>query len=311
MTPNALQRFVADELQQPVADEVRAFATHLAATGKGAAAVLFYGSNLRSGALDGVLDFYLLVDDLHAWHGHHLAALANRWLPPNVSYCEWQHAGHTLRAKLAVLTVQQFHAGMAGEGIDTTLWARFAQPAGLLWARDARARDAAITAVSAAVCGAARWAAQLGPPQGGSTDYWDALFARTYAAELRVEKAERAYSLAAHAPQRYATALRLAWAAAGIAWDEITPAIVRPAVADHQRQQATVAWARRARWGKALNLLRLVKSAWTFTGGADYLAWKVERHSGVKIKLSDWQRKHPILAAPYLLWRLKTLGAIR
>ncbi|MEO0643323.1 MAG: hypothetical protein AAFY47_07910, partial [Pseudomonadota bacterium] len=40
--------------------EVRAFAEALAHEA-GALAVLFYGSNLRTGSLDGVLDFYVLL----------------------------------------------------------------------------------------------------------------------------------------------------------------------------------------------------------------------------------------------------------
>ena len=58
-------------------------------------------------------------------------------------------------------------------------------------------------------------------------------------------------------------------------------------------------------------MLRLVKAASTFTGGPDYLAWKIERHSGVKVELTPWQRRHPILAAPGMFWRLYRRGAFR
>ena len=47
------------------------------------------------------------------------------------------------------------------------------------------------------------------------------------------------------------------------------------------------------------------------SGGADYIVWKIERHSGEKIVLSPWQRRHPLLAAPLLLPRLLRRGAIR
>ena len=40
--------------------------------------------------------------------------------------------------------------------------------------------------------------------------------------------------------------------------------------------------------GKALSALRLMKAAFTFEGGADYLAWKIARHSGVEIELKAW-----------------------
>ncbi len=70
-------------------------------------------------------------------------------------------------------------------------------------------------------------------------------------------------------------------------------------------------WFRTRRNGKALSVLRLVKAAFTFTAGADYLAWKIERHSGMHIELTDWQRRHPILASPPILWRLIRSKAVR
>ena len=49
----------------------------------------------------------------------------------------------------------------------------------------------------------------------------------------------------------------------------------------------------------------------TFAGGADYIAWKINRHAGTNIRLNDWQRKHPLLAGISLLPRLLKSGAVR
>ena len=70
-------------------------------------------------------------------------------------------------------------------------------------------------------------------------------------------------------------------------------------------------WSLRHALGKPLNFVRLMKSAYTFDGGVDYLIWKIERHSGVRMGVTPWQRRHPILASPYVLWQLKKRGAIR
>jgi hypothetical protein len=70
-------------------------------------------------------------------------------------------------------------------------------------------------------------------------------------------------------------------------------------------------WMLRRIAGKLWSAIRLVKAAFTFTGGADYLAWKIERHSGHRIELSDWQRRHPIIAGLALLPRLLKRGAVR
>ena len=39
--------------------------------------------------------------------------------------------------------------------------------------------------------------------------------------------------------------------------------------------------------GKLLHVLRLMKATTTFKGGADYILWKVERHSGVRVEVSE------------------------
>jgi hypothetical protein len=62
-----VERSAADllgpELVRAVAREITIFAERLARQARGeAAAVLFYGSALRDQALDGLLDFYVLVD---------------------------------------------------------------------------------------------------------------------------------------------------------------------------------------------------------------------------------------------------------
>ena len=43
----------------------------------------------------------------------------------------------------------------------------------------------------------------------------------------------------------------------------------------------------------------------------DYVVWKVERHSGVRIEPSPWQRRHPLLAAPWLYWRMRRQQLLR
>lgn len=70
-------------------------------------------------------------------------------------------------------------------------------------------------------------------------------------------------------------------------------------------------WARRRVEGKALSVLRLAKASATFSGGADYIAWKINRHAGTDIELKGWQRRWPLLAAISLLPRLLKSGAIR
>ena len=63
--------------------------------------------------------------------------------------------------------------------------------------------------------------------------------------------------------------------------------------------------------GKLLSVARLVKGAVTFNDPIDYMLWKIERHSGIRLEASDRQRRYPLLFAWPLAWRLFRLGAFR
>ncbi len=70
-------------------------------------------------------------------------------------------------------------------------------------------------------------------------------------------------------------------------------------------------WRKMQRRGKWYSVLRLAKASATFTGGVDYIAWKINRHAGTQIQIKPWQRRWPLLAAISLLPRLLKSGAVR
>ena len=55
----------------------------------------------------------------------------------------------------------------------------------------------------------------------------------------------------------------------------------------------------------------LAKASFTFVGGVDYIAWKIDRHAGTDIRIKPWQRRWPLLAAVSLLPQLLRSGAVR
>ncbi len=291
----ALHDRVTRALDAPVRAEIRDFASALAQT-CGARAVLFYGSNLRSGSLDGVLDFYVLTDGPR-----------EKGLWPRVAYHEREHAGETLRAKVAVMRLSTFRHAAEGRHADTTIWARFVQPCALAWQADAQASTEVTAAIEAACMTAARFAAALGPPSGTEREYWQALFKATYRAELRVEKPGREQSILEFGADHFAGLLPAAWQAAGIAFDRDEDTL-RPHLLPKEREALVRRWRRRRRLGKPLNVVRLLRAGTTFEGGARYLAWKVERHSGVVVPLTQFRERHPLLMSPVLVagyWRAR------
>ncbi|WP_323990916.1 hypothetical protein [Nguyenibacter sp. L1] len=300
---------LAGELVQPVDPAVTDFVARLVGDAP-VLGVLFYGSALRQADPDGILDFYVVVARQADWPRGRAARVANALLPPNVEYHEATAGGRFLRAKVAIVTLAQFRA-LTGRGtLDTTIWARFCQPARLVWVRDADAADAILGCLIRAVAVASWWAACLGPVQGTAELYWDGLFARTYGAELRVETAARARSLLDGRVARYRALLEAAWQASGLSFTQ-TGDQFRPALPDAVRARAWRRWALRSRLGRPLNVARLAKAAFTFAGGARYIVWKIRRHSGVELRLTPFAERHPLLCLPRLLWSLHRAGLFR
>ena len=287
--PATLRSLVSEELSQPVDPRVTAMAAAIAAKyGDASRAVLFYGSCLRERQLDGLmLDFYLIVSDYDAAYGRGWLARANALIPPNVF--PFHHG--SLASKYAVLSEADFHRLNGAETANVSVWARFAQPSRLVWSRDAAARDRAIDAVTLAaptLLGAAMPFAA----GGDDLDPWRQAFALTYSAELRAERKGRSVSIVDTDPDRYRRFLA-------------------PALAAVVPDGARASWRRRRIEGKILSVVRLAKASATYAGGAEYIAWKINRHAGTNIELKPWQRRHPLLAAISLLPRLLRSGAIR
>ncbi len=278
-------------LQRDVHPAIRQFAARLADEA-GGEAVLFYGSNLRTGLLEGVIDYYVLT-----------TGEAEKGMWPRVSYREWMHDGETLRAKIATMTLAKFAAACRGESRDTTIWARFVQPSAVVFARDAAAQDKVLSALAYAARTAARLAVAVGPASGTEEDYWRALFRATYKAELRVEKPGRENAILEANAAHFAGLLPAALEAEGIAL-AARGDVLTPAMPQAQRRRVLGWWKRRRRLGKAINIARLLRATRTFDGAGRYAAWKVERHTGVKVDVTPWREKHPVLSAPAVLWKV-------
>ena len=284
----SLRDLVEAELSQPVDARVRAMAEAIAAKhGAASRVVLFYGSCLRESQLDGLmLDFYLVVSDYASAYDKRWLAKANALIPPNVF--PFQHDG--LMAKYAVLSEADFHR-LNGSGTrNVSVWARFAQPSRLVWAASDDARERAVTAVARA---APTLLAAAGALQGEEPlDWWRRAFALTYSAELRAERAGRSGSVVDADLDRYRR-------------------FSDPAIAAIPAGSKSGQWLRRRIEGKLLSVIRLAKASATYAGGAEYIAWKINRHAGTNIELTPWQKRHPLLAAINLLPRLLRSGAIR
>jgi hypothetical protein len=301
-----LRALVAEELSLPVDPRVTAMAEAIAAKHRAASqAVLFYGSCLREQELEGrMLDFYLIVSDYRAAYGKGWLALANRLIPPNVFYFELDG----LAAKYAVLSEADFTRECSPRASSVSVWARFAQPSRLVWVADGFARQRTVATVASAAPTLFQFTLPLLPDGSDPREIWRKGFELTYGAELRAERRGRAANVVEAWPERYKAFTRPVLAAVA---SEL--GVGRSGEVPHIASRSAM----RRRWrlmqwkGKALSVIRLVKASATFAGGAEYIAWKINRHAGTNIQLKPWQQRHPLLAGISLLPRLLKSGAVR
>lgn len=293
----SLETIVARTAQAAAAPEIEAVAEAMRLRHEpGAAAVIAYGSSLRGVASkDTLIDLYVLTDGDAAVSRSRLARQACRLVPPNVHFGEVRNGPVLLRSKYAVLPLELFVRKMGPDVSNPYFWARFAQPCRIVWVRDEKQRGALVDALAQAVRTMIAASLPLGRPGDDALELWRRGLAETYRTELRPESGDRARSIvAANAPYYRA----------------VTEAVLGPGWVAGGTEQAD-GWRSRRVAGKTLSVLRLVKAGFTFEGGADYVAWKVARHSGEAIEIRPWQRRHPVLGALWLLPGLLRRGALR
>ncbi len=306
------QNLQALQTQTTAGEDLQFLAEALRAEhGATVAAVLYYGSCLRSGnAGEGVADFYILVDSYRDANMGWLKAGLNQLLPPNVFYLEAPREQQVLRAKYAVVSVDQFKRGVCGGWLLPYLWGRFAQPSGVLWCRSETLRQSIYTWLSQALV---HFVQQSAPIMGDSfhaAELWRAGLTRSYQTELRAEREDRILGLYDYWPEYYAAQTQRALVLLG--WLQAsTQSGYQVDIPASVRATARRRWRLRTLLGKPLALIRLIKSLLTFRGALDYAVWKIERHSGQPLELPDYARRWPLLGGWVVLWQLLRRGSLR
>ena len=159
-------------------------------------AVLLYGSCLRSHEIgEGVADFYVVVNSYDK-------AYPERYLCHSMPGCHrmcfiLRYPGNEqkFRAKYAVVSMADFEQGTR-QWFHPYLWARFAQPSRLLYARDEVIRQA-YSPCSGPCCNHISRinSSSAGLGRSECRSDLDQRLSRTYAAELRPERETRARQL--------------------------------------------------------------------------------------------------------------------
>jgi len=279
------------------------------------AAVLFYGSCLRSGdVLDGLVDLYAVVDTYRAAYSNPLLAAGNWVLPPNVFYVDLPLGEARVRCKYGVISTAQLLRATSSRGFHSYFWGRLSQPTVILYARGEADRARMLHALAQAVMTFVARALPLVPGRFSGRELWERGLAYSYAAELRAEGARRAKELFATSAEHYDDLTRVALRQLPYPGRLAPPGpsaghLVR--LSAWQRRHGRLGWVVRRIQGKVLSVLRLVKGLLTFDGGVDYVIWKLERHTGTPIEVPEEVRRHPLIYGWALMWRLYRRGLFR
>jgi hypothetical protein len=270
---------------QSVHPDIAALAESLKSRHRDVLAILAYGSALRdSNPKETLIDYYVITKSSAGLSTNVISRLFGMLVPPNVYYAE----NGTARCKYAVLPYDLLMRKLRATASNPYFWVRFAQPMRIVWSRDVHEQQKMFQALTQAMQTAQSNATAL-TPNGDVSEKWTRLFEQTYGTELRPEGAQRSKQIVDRQLLHYSSIQQAA---------DIVVTSKQP-------------WAIRKAIGKTLSLLRLLKAAFTFQGGADYAAWKIKRHSGVDIPITDWQRRHPILAAVMLLPKILKRGGLK
>ena len=301
---------------QPIPPSIQAAGQFLANEyGQAVQGILLYGSCLRAGTdQDGLVDCYVLVDRYAAVYQSVWLTLFNRWLPPNVFYGETSVDGRTVRMKYAVVSLEDFERSVTPQWFHSYFWGRFAQPTAVMACPSQAMSQRIIEGLGTAVLTFLGKVVPQMPQQFSAKNVWSVGLGLSYGAELRAESKGRVSTLWESNQSYYEAAAHAAFLEHfpnvqviqrnGTALYEIEPS-------SWNATRNRIGWTVRKVQGKVLSILRLMKAAFTFSGGVDYLIWKIERHSGVKVELTPAQRKHPIWAGLTTFWRLYRQGAFR
>jgi hypothetical protein len=281
---------------------------------------LLYGSCLRSGDIyEGLLDLYLICDSYRAAYRRPLLAAANWLLPPNVFYAEQAAvegaaAGSILRSKVTLISLRDFQRGCSPAWFESYIWGRFAQPTRILYVRDEQLRGKVEKSLTEAARTLLCNALPALPPEGSLATLWEQSLSLSYATELRTERGGRARELVQSSLNFYTALTRAHAAHLGFSFvlhEQAQGLRYRSQIGALRRHWATLAWALRRGQGKLLSILRLVKALFTFDGGLDYIAWKLQRHSGEEIRIPDKVRHAPLIHLWGFFWGLYRRGIFK
>ena len=274
--------------------------------------ILFYGSCLRDpDNLEGIADLYLIVDSYYHTYDNPCLAGFNKLLPPNVFYMEVPWRNTTLRCKYGIFSLDDIHAGTSA-WFHSYLWGRLSQIVRLVYTKNNEIKDEICKSLASAVFTFISCVVPVMRGRFTCRELWQKGLSFSYNAELRPERQDRAVGLFDYGSDYYEKithiiltmplfSTKVMTRSHGLVYEVRIPIL--------KYFYSRFLWNIRFFQGKVLSLLRLLKGFFTFENGIEYIIWKIERHSGIRVTVSPRLRRIPVVGAIAIFWRLYRSGA--
>lgn len=267
--------------------------------------VIFYGSCLvaKMRKPTSILDFFLLLRDYEAAARNLMDRLLLPLLPPNSYFMKIPHGGRTLENKYLLLTLRDFRRISTHHAADHFVAGRMSKRSVIAWSKDATARQMMLDSmVDAFLTNAFLTAPLIMEP----VDFKGLVisFLRTsYLSELRLELPDKI-------EQIYLAEKELYDKLYGLLAEDLVESGMLSLRKGMYRSSAGGTWqARKVKLylmkSKARHIMRFPKIVRNMDNWIGELLGKFERTYGIKLELSDWEKRHDFLTAVKYFYKIK------
>jgi len=279
-------------------------------------AVILYGSCLSeiTRRNSSIYDFFLICDGYRPFYRDLKLAALNAWLPPSGYYVKFEDPRlGTLAGKYCVTSLPHFRRETSPQAGDIYHLGRFAKRVAVLYARDDEVRERLVEGLLGAMERNLAFTLPFMPERFHQNELILTLLSMSYRGETRIDVDTKVEEIFRSESEYYRFCYGNLFRAHCLAR--------RAGSAVEESLSFPMSRARRGSQGLKVRLtlsknrfrayLRWPKHVITFTNWVDYLLSKVERSKGIRIELTERERKYPLIFGWKYFFQLKREGKIR
>lgn len=312
MPHDPLHALILHKLQTPV-DGATAFVDDIRRTcrhpDEEPQAILLYGSTLSAltRATGSIPDVYVITQKHRRFHRSWLHAALNTFLAPNVYFRTFDRGDQTLSYKLCVISKRQLLRETSANARDLHHLGRFSKRMALAWARDASVTHTVASCAASSLRALTPHALARLPERFTLQEFALTLLGLSYAAETRVSENTKVEALWQSERDYYQQVFTLLLAEANLSCARTGDAYTQPLPPPFAHRAVAQLLARSRRRER----LRWPKYMFTFDNWVDYVLAKLERHQGIKLVLTERERRYPLIFAWGKYFALKRRGVVK